>query len=782
MGSQRNYEDFDLVIEQTPEGGYRARVAESPAGEASADFELPFSDLELENFLLKVGRPRRGTRRLESPEMAAARDFGGRLFGAVFKDDVRLCLRRSLDETERSGEGLRIRLRLNDAPGLVNIPWEYLFNESADRFLVLSTWTPIVRYPDMPQTIRPLAIEPPLRILALVSSPSDYPTLDVSEEAARIRSSLATLIEDGSVHLDTLEDATLIELQRKLRTNTYHVLHFIGHGGFDKSADDGVLVLEDGVGKSRVVSGRDLGTILADHRSLRLAVLNACDGARASSQDPFAGSAQSLIKQGLPAVVAMQFEITDGAAIAFAHEFYGALAEGSPVDAAVAEGRRAIFGLGNDIEWGTPVLYMRSPDGTLFDVTAPPERAVAGAEIESDRASAEELLPDSILPGDTAPDPTEATEPEPAGQEEGAADDPAADEGAPDDPVTQSEHAAGTRTRDTGPASDPGPDDSAPADPGRPATPAPRPIETKPSPPSTDPGPSIPAAAWVIGVVGVFLAILLGIAFFGGGDDVTTTTTANTTTAVTSTVTSTAAPTTTAAAIVAEPGVAVAVPFTTAPAIDGDDGDWGERVEHTTDDLVFRNSLIQNGTVARLGTNGSAVVLLGWDADNLYVFASVRDDVVSQPNTGNQIWRGDAITLNIAVGDQGSDASEDPDGNDFQLTLSPGDPAAGTAPGSVIFNGVNGRFGNDRTGVAQVAAQFPDGEFAYLLEARIPWEVFGVENPGDVPEFGALVALFDNDGELETDGVRSLQAVILGNTPDAVFQGPSTWGSLSLGP
>ena len=68
----------------------------------------------------------------------------------------------------------------------------------------------------------------------------------------------------------------------------------------------------------------------------------------------------------------MQFEITDEAAITFAGEFYAALAGGFPVDAAVAEARKAIYIPLNDIEWGTPVLYMRSSDGILFDLTQKP--------------------------------------------------------------------------------------------------------------------------------------------------------------------------------------------------------------------------------------------------------------------------------------------------------------------------------------------------------------------------------------------------------------------------
>jgi hypothetical protein len=64
----------------------------------------------------------------------------------------------------------------------------------------------------------------------------------------------------------------------------------------------------------------------------------------------------------------MQFEITDDAAIIFAHELYAAIADGNPLEAALAEARGAIRDEGNLTEWGTPVLYSRAPDGRLFDL------------------------------------------------------------------------------------------------------------------------------------------------------------------------------------------------------------------------------------------------------------------------------------------------------------------------------------------------------------------------------------------------------------------------------
>jgi len=108
---------------------------------------------------------------------------------------------------------------------------------------------------------------------------------------------------------------------------------------------------------------------------MRLVFLNACDTAKATKQkgqDPFAGVATAMIMAGIPAVVAMQFPITDKAAVSFAGTFYPRIVSGYPVDAAVAEGRKAIkLADPSTMEWATPVLFMRSPDGVLFDIKKP---------------------------------------------------------------------------------------------------------------------------------------------------------------------------------------------------------------------------------------------------------------------------------------------------------------------------------------------------------------------------------------------------------------------------
>lgn len=369
-----DYLDFDLELTTETDGSYTARVLNSPKGEASVPVTIPVTGTELENVILKLGRTRSGVRSLDSPQAQLARSFGTRLFDSVFAGEVGTTLRRSLDEAEDAGKGLRIRLHLSDVPTLADVPWEYLYSTGLGRFLVLSGDTPLVRYLDLPREVPPLTVTPPLRILLVVSGPSDLAALDYEQEVARMTSALAELIEGGFIIVDPLAKPTLAELRRALRRREYHVLHFIGHGGFDTAAGDGVLAFEDDAGRAHLVRGADLGTLLHDHRTLRLAVLNACEGARQSPADPFSGVAQSLVRQGLPAVVAMQFEITDNAALIFGEEFYACVADGYPIDAALTQARMAIFASDNDVEWGTPVLYLRARDGRIFAIPpgAPP--------------------------------------------------------------------------------------------------------------------------------------------------------------------------------------------------------------------------------------------------------------------------------------------------------------------------------------------------------------------------------------------------------------------------
>ena len=374
------YEDFSLKIEPKRGEVYPVIVLRSPAGEGRSSFKLPFDPDEIGDILFDLGRTVRGGGQapLRDVSPAATRtrpqQIGDQLFNALFSGPVRSLLDRSLGMIHGRQRGLRIKLHIDpEDPSLAqlaSLPWEFLYRKETRDFLNLSRFTPILRYLDVQRPYTPLSLEPPLRILVVISDPAGYIPLDLDRERAQIEASWA---RQKGVQVEFMEQATILALQDRLADQTYHVLHYMGHGDFDERTGQGVLVMEDEDGRGAIVDGSTLGVLLRDLPTMCLVFLNACETARVTKEkglDPFAGVAAAMVMAGIPAVVAMQFPISDSAAITFSQKFYPLLARGDPVDAAVAEGRRAIrLAEARTMEWGTPVLFMRAPQGVIFQVT-----------------------------------------------------------------------------------------------------------------------------------------------------------------------------------------------------------------------------------------------------------------------------------------------------------------------------------------------------------------------------------------------------------------------------
>ncbi len=365
----QGYLDFDVWIDQKSEGLYRAKAWSGGAGfEATEHFSLPALLAGGGLCLATSGARRGGASSPETLEGVSAEEAGGELFRAVFQGELLKAFQGCLAKAQ-GGSGLRIRLRLNDVPQLAGLPWEYLYDAESRGFLALSGRTPVIRYLELSEGLSTLLVEPPLRVLAVISTPQGYRELaEADEEWRRLVATLKPLLKKGLIEIERLEHPTAAALETRLRTGTpVHVLHFVGHGGFSELRGEGVLVFEDENGKGAPLSGPSLAYLLQDHPSLRLAVLNACNGARSSQENTFAGTAQVLVQHGVPAVIAMQSEVMDETACRFAETFYQALADGLPVDACIGEVRRALAAEHNP-EWGTPVLYLRATDGHLFTV------------------------------------------------------------------------------------------------------------------------------------------------------------------------------------------------------------------------------------------------------------------------------------------------------------------------------------------------------------------------------------------------------------------------------
>jgi CHAT domain-containing protein len=81
-----------------------------------------------------------------------------------------------------------------------------------------------------------------------------------------------------------------------MRKGPWHIFHFIGHGGFDSHAEEGLIALEDNVREAHFLSATKLGRLLTDHRSLRLVILNSCEGGRGNARDIFSSTAAMLVR------------------------------------------------------------------------------------------------------------------------------------------------------------------------------------------------------------------------------------------------------------------------------------------------------------------------------------------------------------------------------------------------------------------------------------------------------------------------------------------------------
>ena len=385
--SSWDYLDFELEIRGGGPREYPVAVR-SPAGEAQGQMRFPFDEWELKDRLqsLEIALLRSGgtRRRIASPEEHTVQDFGRGLFESLLVGEVRTRYEMSLSEARRQGKGLRLKLRIQPSE-LAVLPWEFLYDAERDRYPSLSSNTPLVRYLDLPQPVEPLSLSPPLRVLGMVTSPLGLDSLDVEHEKRLVEEATRGLREGGSLELTWLEGQTWRHLQRAMRRGPWHIFHFVGHGGFDPATEEGAIALSNDAGHTHLLRARSLAELLDDHYPLRLVFLNSCEGARGSESDAFSSTAATLVRRGVPAVVAMQYEITDKAAIEFSRDFYEALADSLPVDAAVTEARAAVS-MDSILEWGTPVLYMHSPDGRVFDISPPAPRIHPTPETEDRQA------------------------------------------------------------------------------------------------------------------------------------------------------------------------------------------------------------------------------------------------------------------------------------------------------------------------------------------------------------------------------------------------------------
>lgn len=355
-----------------------------------------------------------GLRQLRLDGTAA--QYGSLLRSAAFKDRAAAGFEQVAVKVNR-GEKCQLRFAIDSgSPELHLLRWECLFSgehDAVQRRYGASHLTPLSRYLHVEHpTIRDLPDE--LRVLVVISNPDelgkgewqDFKPLHEGTERAILTDAFAAL--GRQVDCQFLRPpANPSAITEKVREGRFNILHIVGHGHRDPRGH-GHLLLERQANQGRAVfpvDERHLASVVSEAPDLCLVVLAACHSAERSEADVFLGLAPAMVRQSIPAVVAMQERVEQSTARVFATDFYRVLLgpgqHSGLVDVAVNMAReKLLLDAYEEREWGwsVPVLFLRG-DARLFKA-----HPAAGAERDepslSRRAPAQTASPPEIAEED----------------------------------------------------------------------------------------------------------------------------------------------------------------------------------------------------------------------------------------------------------------------------------------------------------------------------------------------------------------------------------------------
>ena len=377
-----HYDTTEVRIRQClAEDAYTVEIDTARHGTASSTITLPknLTAGDLTAVEATVGITSADINAAELLSENQAYRYGRALFDSVFTDKVADLYRKSRDQSE---PGLRIVLRL-PSDDLHALPWE-LLHDGQD-WLFLTTTKTLIRYIEMAAPLRSIKVDPPLQVLAVNVGVRGICEDEAEGDSAPV---LIDLERRGLIELCCLSNPTTTELKRELRRQPWNIFHFDGHGAFDRTTNENFLVLA----RNQRLPSKDLARTLSDRKgSLRVVVLNACEGATSAVGGPTNSMAVELTRAGIPAVLAMQYKIEDRAAEVFATAFYERIADFWPVDAAVSSARAAMVDIEHTLQWAVPVLYLRVQrpiDGFLFTPGELADEAAVFRQVDSFERSA----------------------------------------------------------------------------------------------------------------------------------------------------------------------------------------------------------------------------------------------------------------------------------------------------------------------------------------------------------------------------------------------------------
>lgn len=325
--------------------------------------------------------------RRQSHDARAIREYGIELFAEVFKENIW----KEFEHTRQllSGRGLRVRLHLPSC--LQTIPWEIMHfpSDRQQTFLCLTNNLALVRLKLGADVGLPVTMQLPLQVLVVVGSPLDHPPINSRDEVSRLLQALAGLLQSGRATVDFVQGPdTYARMLQKMRAARYGILHYIGHSG--DASGPLRLVFEDRQRMGRAVQAEMLFQKFDPDTLPNIVLLNTCEGTSPSAVTSMAGIAESLIGQGVSAIIAHQFEISDEAAVVFTQRIYEGLADSVPLEQAVTVARNEVE-VEYPIEALTPVIFLHNVSSGQFLMQPSRQRGPdVGALLEHARVAAAE--------------------------------------------------------------------------------------------------------------------------------------------------------------------------------------------------------------------------------------------------------------------------------------------------------------------------------------------------------------------------------------------------------
>lgn len=355
---------------------YWVRVFDSPEGEGEEPESVTMDNWDQ----IDQWRQALADRTISDDDL---KEFGRQMGRMILPPVARDLFFHSLSALADSEDGLRVRLRL--FPALDVLPWEYTrvpppaSSRDVNELIFLNPKLSIVRHQPVATPAKPFRTGAEHRLVVAMASPRLYLPLKLAEE----QSAIQDLLQRGSGINDVYcpdyrtephsMGATEGDLATALTEQT-DIFHFSGHGKFEESQGPelhtvegiGQIILAEPDGRPHALVGDTLGRLLQTG-GVRLAILGACETAERDIFNAWSSVASSLLKRGIPAVIAMQFSVHDNMTQHFMSVLYNGLVMGDTVDSAVSQARFAMWRRNPaDRDWGAPVLYMRTSGGCIL--------------------------------------------------------------------------------------------------------------------------------------------------------------------------------------------------------------------------------------------------------------------------------------------------------------------------------------------------------------------------------------------------------------------------------